>query len=86
MDTNVGSAAHPTTRHDSGRPNKVVAAEHPIASEADRRPALLRLAIEGHVLTRLQTLRHSYFSQFWTASVMNKGAHASLRHVEPEHR
>ena len=86
MDTNVESAAHPTTQHDSGRPNEVVAAEHPIASKADRRPALLRLAMEGHALTRLQTLRHSYFSHFWTASMMNKGVHASLRHVEPEHR
>ena len=40
MDKNVGSAADPTTGHDSARPNEVVAAEHPIASEADRRPAL----------------------------------------------
>ena len=30
MDTNVGSAADPTTGHDSARPNEVVAAEHPI--------------------------------------------------------
>ena len=39
MDTNVASAADPTTGHDSARPNEVVAAEHPITSEADQRPA-----------------------------------------------
>ena len=74
MDTNVGSAADPTTGHDSAGPNKVVAAEHPIASEADRRPALVRVAIEGHASTRLQTtLRHSYFRlSVWTASMMTK--------------
>ena len=41
--------------HDSARPNEMVAAEHPIASEADRRPALVRVVIEGHASTRLQT-------------------------------
>ena len=76
MDTNVGSAADPTTGHDSARPNEVVdvAAEHPIASEADRRPTLVRVAIEGHASTRLQTtLRHWYFRlSVWTASTMTK--------------
>ena len=71
MDKNVGSAADPTTGHDSARPNEVVAAEHPIASEADRRPALFRVVIEGHASTRLQTtLRHSYFRlSVWPDSI-----------------
>ena len=74
MDTNVGSAADPTTGRDSARPNEVVAAEHPIASEADRRPALVRVVIEGHASTRLQmTLRHLCFRlSVWTASTMSK--------------
>ena len=75
-----GKGGRPTTWHDPARPNKVVAAEHPIASEADRLPALVRVVIKGHTSTRLQTtLRHWYFRlSVWTASAMTKRTFVTL--------
>ena len=69
-----GKCGRPNHRARFCKTKRVVAAEHSIASEADQRPALVRVAIEGHASTRLQTtLRHSYFRlSVWTASMKTK--------------
>ena len=60
MDTNVGNAADPATGHDSARSNEVVAAEHPIAREADwtssSRPSGDRKTRVEEVTDNLETL------------------------------
>ena len=83
MDTHVGSAADPTTGHNSARPNEMVDAEHPLPAL----PINVQLSSEW----RSKDTRQRGYRQPWNPRISDcqcgqhqrwpKGAYASLRLV-----